>query len=102
MFIGFMFLFIEIPILAGMYLELAENLEQQEDLELGEENDTYQGSNLKADISVSFAKSNHANRITISILALHFSLPISFYSKFRPCINGSLIKLYTGYFWIIF
>ena len=96
MFIGFMFLFIEIPILAGMYLELAENLEQQEDLE--QENDTNQGSNLKADISVSFAKSNHANMITISILALHFSLPLSFYSKFRPCINGSLIKLYTGYF----
>ena len=46
MFIGFMFLFIEIPILAGMYLELAENLEQQEDLE--QENDTYQGSKLES------------------------------------------------------
>ena len=62
MFIGFVFLSVEIPILGDMYLELAGKLQQQE-----EENGTHQGSNLKADISISFAKINHTNRITISI-----------------------------------
>ena len=49
MFIGFVFLFIEIPILADMHLELAGKLQQQE-----EENGTHQGSNLKADTYICF------------------------------------------------
>ena len=49
MFIGFVFLFIEIPILADMHLELAGKLQQQE-----EENGTHQGSNLIADTYICF------------------------------------------------
>ena len=49
MFIGFVFLFIEISILADMHQELAGKWQQQE-----EENGTHQGSNLKADIYICF------------------------------------------------
>ena len=57
MFIGFVFLFIEIPILADMHLELAGKLQQQE-----EENGTHQGSNLIADTYICFVC-----RVTIQI-----------------------------------
>ena len=45
MFFGFLFLALGIPILAGLFLKLSEQMQQQE-----EENGTHQGRNLKTHI----------------------------------------------------
>ena len=68
MVLGFVLLFVEIHTLATVYLEFPTGQSQLQE----KENGTHQGSELKADISVYFARfscwiCNHVHRFRVSV-----------------------------------